>query len=579
MHDAGRWASLDAHLPQSVRAYLEDRFWRPIEAQASLEVLVDDASFFADPGRHPAMFADHGVVHVRDVADALVRLVDTVDGVLLARRPPDRRRFVEAYGVAAAYIHDIGMVDMSPVGRRVHAVYAAHAAFWPDVDPLVQHLLGPGAVGSRLAAVAARAPFRVPLETVVREMLSLAAAHSKSTVPAPVLDDRPAFRRLMQRMVFTSLEDHRAAGRSPLASDTSPVRPGALAASYADPADAYAWLAAAGGPQADLADDVVDALRALRSADVLRQRGTALRTSGGYEVCFDARTAHAVCTMRPADGGAAYVITYDDDRGAGEANISVALVTPQGHLRIAFHRGDFADGDVAQRAAASVAGAILDIQADVIPSFGGVPARGLPRPTRRIGDVRIQLERPDDHPGFADDVLRALAALDPSLEPRLEAVAGVEAAAPAERARFYAGVPVDAEGPLAEVVVSEVGARGVATEAMDRATAFAEVCRTTVGAGEILVEAGSPPSFVYIPMGPGLLVHPGGGYAPAPLSAWVPVGTTGVIRRAERNSRIVAEQEVDVIMIPGERYAASWLRPLRPAELRDRLRAGAVAAR
>ena len=44
-------------------------------------------------------------------------------------------------------------------------------------------------------------------------------------------------------------------------------------------------------PQAELADDVVDALRALRAADVLRQRGTALRTSGGYEVFFDARTA------------------------------------------------------------------------------------------------------------------------------------------------------------------------------------------------------------------------------------------------------------------------------------------------
>ena len=43
--------------------------------------------------------------------------------------------------------------------------------------------------------------------------------------------------------------------------------------------------------------------------------------------------------MRPATGGAAYLITYDDHRGAGEANIRVAFVTPQGHLRVAFHRG------------------------------------------------------------------------------------------------------------------------------------------------------------------------------------------------------------------------------------------------
>ena len=51
----------------------------------------------------------------------------------------------------------------------------------------------------------------------------------------------------------------------------------------------------------------------------------------------------------------------------------------------------------------------------------------------------------------------------------------------------------------------------------------------------------------------------------------VPVGTTGVIRRAERNSEIVAEREVDVIMIPGELYARAWLRPLRVDELAARL--------
>ena len=573
MQEEGRWARLDEHLPRDLRAYLEDHFWRPIEAQATLEVLLADPLFFEDPGRHPAMFADHGVVHVRDVADGLVRLVDTIDGVLLASRPPERRRFVEAYGVAAAYLHDIGMVDMTPVGRRTHPVYAAHAAFWPDVDPLVRHLLAPGPVRDRLDEVAAHAPFRVPLETVVREMLSMTAAHSKSTVPAPVLDDRAAFRRLMQLLVFTSLEDHRAVDRTPVATDPWPDPIDAHSVHYADTADAYAWLSAADPHQAELADDVVDALRALRAADVLRQRGTALRTSGGYEVFFDARTADAVCSMRPANGGAAYLITYDDHRGAGEANIRVAFVTPQGHLRIAFHRGGFASGEVARRAAVSVAGAILDIQADVIPSFAGESARGLPRPERRVDDMRIQLERPDDHPSYADEVAQALAGLNPSLADRLEVVAGIESAPPPERARFYAARPVDVDDSLAEEIVRQVSTRGAATDRLDRGSAFAEVRRATIRPGEVLVAAGSPPAFVYIPMGPGLVVHPGGGYATSPLPPWVAVGTTGVIRRAERNATIVAEREVDVIMIPGERYAMTWLRPLRPSELRERLHA------
>jgi hypothetical protein len=78
---------------------------------------------------------------------------------------------------------------------------------------------------------------------------------------------------------------------------------------------------------------------------------------------------------------------------------------------------------------------------------------------------------------------------------------------------------------------------------------------------------------VYVPTGRGLVVRPDGGYAPRPLHPWIPVGTTGVIRRAERNAAIEAEDEVDVIMIPGELYARAWLHPLRPEELAERLRA------
>jgi hypothetical protein len=55
------------------------------------------------------------------------------------------------------------------------------------------------------------------------------------------------------------------------------------------------------------------------------------------------------------------------------------------------------------------------------------------------------------------------------------------------------------------------------------------------------------------------------------------VGTTGVIRRAERNSEIVAERTVDVIMIPGELYARAWLRPITAGELGARVRRPLVA--
>jgi hypothetical protein len=572
MTEDGGLAVLDGILTPAVRGYLEDRFWRPIEAQASLEALRDDPAFLASPGSHPAMFADHGVVHVRDVAIGLIRLLETIDGVLLPERPGPRRRFVEAYGVAATYLHDIGMVDLTPVGRRTHPQFAAHAAFGPDATPLVDHLLGPGAVRDRLDDVAARAPFATPLELVVREMLSLTLAHSKTTVPAAVLNDRVALRRLAQRVVFTDLDEIRAADRLPTPAADAPIPFDANVASYADPSQSFAWLSAASGPHAAVADDVVDALRALRAADVLRQRGMVLRTSGGFELCIDGETANAVCTLRPADGDAAYVISYHDPRCAGEANIKVAFVTPQGNLRVAFHRGAFGDDEAERRAAASVAGVVADIEADVIPSFDGRSAsEDLPPPTRSIDDVRIQLERPDDRPAFAQRVARALVDHDPALARRLETVANVEGAAPEERRRFYEAAPIHADDPRADEIVRRLAEHGADTAELDRDAAFAEVCQATIGPGEVLVEQGSPPSFVYVPTGPGLVVRPDGGYAPSPLHPWVPVGTTGVIRRAERNSKIVAERAVDVIVIPGDLYAREWLRPLRVDELLARL--------
>ena len=173
------------------------------------------------------------------------------------------------------------------------------------------------------------------------------------------------------------------------------------------------------GPQDELADDAIDAMRVLRAADVLRQRGTVLRTSGGFEVCMDAETAHAVCTLRPATGDAAFVITYDDPRGAGEANISEARVTRRGHLRIGFHRGQFSSPEATRRAVASTAGVVVDIEADVIPSFSRRQGRRRHDATEARTGQRCgsELERPADRPAFADEVAAEVVALRPALEP------------------------------------------------------------------------------------------------------------------------------------------------------------------
>ncbi len=568
--DEDPWSELDTYLPRAPRADIEERLWRPIEGRATLEVLCEDGTFFEDPGRHPAMFADHGVVHVRDVAVGLVRLVDVVDGVLLPERPPERKALVQAWGVALAYLHDVGMVDMSRIGRRTHALHAAHVAFAPEADALVEHLLSPGPVRDELDLIERVDPFGVPLDTVVREVLSLAAAHSKSTVPGGVLVDPGALSSLMHGIVFTSMADHRAAAGAP-AGDSGPAPWGHRSITHPSPLRAYGWLAATSGPRADFVDDVIDAVRALRVADVLRQRGTALRTSGGFVVFFDARPGRAVCTLRPVDGRSAYVMTYDDHRGGGEANIKTARVTPQGDLRVAFHRGSFASAAAARRAADSVADAILDIWADVAPAFRDVRPRGLPPPARSADGMSLLLERPGDDPSFADLVREVVGAAAPADSGRIQVVHDLEGAAPAERSRYECAEPVAPRGTLANDVVAQLGKHGSDTSAMVREDAFAEVRRTRLSGGEVLVEQGSPASFVYIPLAPGLVVRPLGGYADAELHPWVPVGVTGAVRRASRNAAIVARHGVDVLVVPSELFVASWLHPLEPDQLRDRL--------
>lgn len=563
-------STLDPHLPPDLREHLEESLWRPIERRAKLETLLGDPDFLADPAAHPAMFADHGVVHVRDVAAGVVGLAERVDGLFLPARPPARLRLLQTLGVAMAYIHDAGMVDMTPVGRATHALYAAHLAFTPQVDPLVDHLLSPGPVRDRLEEVDAAAPFGMPLEAVVREVLSLAVAHSKSKVPAQVLCEPEELAGRLRAIVFTPMAQHRAAaggcgGQAPTAAGLHLDRE----VDHPAPALAYAWLAAPGGPAAALADDVVDAVRVLRAADVLRQRGSSLRTSGGYEAFFDARTGRAVCTLRPADGRAAYLITYDDPRVAGEANISMAVLTRQGHLRIAFHRGAFVDEEASGRAAASAAEVVLDIWADVAPSFQRVRARDLPPPAHRPEDMRIYLERPADRPGFADLVARAVRAADPRQGEDVVVVHDVGSAEPTERRRYGRARHVDPQEPLAARVLTQVGEHGSDLSHLTPEAAFVEVRCARVRAGEELVRAGSPPTFVYLPLGPGLVVHPTGGYPPAELHPWVPVGVTGAVRRAPRNGRIVAVRDVEVLMVPSEEFVTTWLRPLRAEQLAE----------
>ena len=335
-------ASIDRHLSADVRSLLEERFWRPVVEGSTLEALRAGGAVEWAANGHPALFADHGIVHVRDIAAGVVELAATVEGVLLPVRPGDRREFVVALAVLLTYVHDVGMHDPTPAGRRIHALYAAHVPFAGEMDDVLDRLVDDdGVVVRRIAAVNAVAPFGVAPGVVLRELVSLAVAHSKSTVPAALLADPTGLRTVMQHVVLTDLEHHRDSVAMPTPDDM----PGELGVNgrwYSDPArDAYAWLDSPHAAHRALVDDAIDAVRLLRAADALRQRGTTLRTAAGYEIFIDADSGAAVFALRTAGNDRLLLLRADSPMSAGEANLRCAFVTPHGNLRIAFHRGRF----------------------------------------------------------------------------------------------------------------------------------------------------------------------------------------------------------------------------------------------
>lgn len=539
--------ALDDAVPAALRERVEQRYWAPIGDAAALERFIDDPALHAAPDRHPALFSDHGVVHVRDIAASAASLAARAHGVLLPARDEPTRQFVRRLAVLLAYFHDIGMVDPTPAGRRVHPQFAAQTVLGAGFDELAHALwhADAGGLRSRLASLPGDP------RPVAREAMALALAHSKSAVPAPVLDDPAALRALMQRACLTDLQALMGGGDAP----------SAVAARYAATgSEPFAWLVDAQPAWQAFTAEVIDAVRILRAADALRQRGTTLRTSAGYEICTDRETGEAVVGLRTADQRQHLLLRFHNPISAAEANIRSTMLADDGSLCVEFWRGSFVRDGVRDALLAVTADVIADIEADALGSFAG-------------GSRQVRLAAPDDDPHFADEVAVQLAARHARLAGRLHVVpAEPEAPCETEAAWAGAGHVLEADEAAHDAIFERLAAHGLNVDAIDRRAALAGTRRVRVEAGRTVIEPGSRATFVVVPLEPGLELQPTGGWPAQPLHPWIPLGVTGVVRGGERNAGVVARQAVDLLLIGGEHYVAAWFRPYDLAALRARLR-------
>ncbi len=598
---------LDRYLSPAVRATIDQRYYARINAQSQLSQALNDPIFLPNLSGHTALISDHGVVHVRDVAQQILQVLEAINGVLISERPADRLEWMKGYGVMVAYVHDIGMIDFSAFGRVMHPEYATQAVFGLEFDDIFDALVQSdnGQLIGRLARLEQAGALDQTPQIVLREMLGMANCHSKSKIPVKTLNDFKELRDAMQLTAITDLhylycqhevqkarraltaaqqeqsdqaeiDRFASAFQATEAALETAARSGSVSRSrqkwlrqvYVDfEHDAFRWLESQHPDVQQLALDVIDTLRALRCADALRQRGTVLKTSGEYEVFVDQHTANAIYALRH-DDDRLFLLEISEYLSAGEANIASGELGQDGNLRISFHRGRFGSPDTTQYAAYCAALVVNDVQMDVIGSFQQAAAHndgGLSH-SKAADDIQILLEAVDDNLEFAELVRHKLVQINPLAASRTRTVPSLQNTSAQERARYLAADELDWDIARRRAVLDRISASGHKTQAIDLVEGFQDVKSIELSAGETLIEAGSPAGFVYIPLGEGLQIIPLGGYQAFFVRAWIPLGITGVIRGAARNATVVATQDLSLLMIPKDVYLKHWHHTYSPQE-------------
>jgi len=593
----GRRVDYQRYLPASFRAFIEEQFYERISAQARLRNLKADPEFLRDPSRHIGLYSDHGPVHVRDVACRYLQVLDRVDGALIPKRDYHDLEFMRVFGLHLVYLHDIGMRDFTTFGRFMHPEFAARYVFSEAFDPMLQLLWRENAGNLPWMLLNQfREQSKQEQQLRFRELLSMSVAHSKSKFPIAVLNDAGAIAQHMRHILRTPLptlyeqqmrarimktennEEQREQQLRSLEQEMptffAKADPLPLSKYYRSGSDAaYCWLNQPAHHRLLL--NVQDSLRCLRAADALRQRGTVLRTSAGYEIFVDQHSANAIYALRGEGNQELYLLETTKALNAGEANLSSSEFDQEGNLRIALHRGLFRSAEITQRAAYNAAVVIDDIQADTIQSFDrgvaaetAVPWFGEQR--CRFENIHIVIEGTQDNPAFAKMVIEALVDLNPAIEQRIRRSVSLQGADLQEVERYLDGVDLGEAYPdstAQRALVDKIRSAGVFSEDPDWDAALTDVKVIDIQQGTVLMRAGSPAGFVYLPIQPGLVVHPLGGYHQEPASAWVPVGNTGVIRGADRNAEVVAARPLRLLVIPRERYLDYWHRPFNASNL------------
>jgi len=497
---------------------------------------------------------------------------------------------MKAFGFIMVYLHDIGMRNFSAFGRAIHPEFAAQEVFTEAFDEIIDQIWSDniGDLAWRISSLLDSGDIGGDPKTIIRECLALSLTHSKSKVPIAVMNDPVRLRRALMESIGTPLHlgylkyclkkaerlhketpgrdvtiaKARKALEEYLVSEGAQLETDAHVARHYQnfEADSFSWIVASGARAREFLLDITDALRCVRAADSLRQRGTTFKTSGGCEIFVDQHSANAIFALRTEDNSKMVLLQSQELISAGEANLGSSAITPDGNLRVTFNRGAFTQPGAVDLAVESVVFVIHDIQADAVQSFDrhGPLTEGMPRPPKAASEMRIIIEGVHDNHEFARKVCALIRAKHPEIAHRTETAPSLQGVREQERDLYMSGRPVHWERRERQRLLDDLVRFGHRSTTMNVDKAFKHTRLVSVRSGDVVLEAGTPPGFVFIPLDEGLRIAPLGGYQTVPAPSRVPLGNTGVIRGDVRNARVFAEKAVELLMIPKDVYLDEW---------------------
>lgn len=424
---------VQAYLPQWFQDIIDKNYYKKIEESLVFEKIIHDPKFLESPFDHIALYTDHGMVHVKNTTKLLLELIPKVNGILMPKRDADRLNFLKGCGSLLGYIHDIGMIKLI---RGIHAEFVVHEVFSSRFDQIIDLIWQKNVAGVpwKILTLIREQGLSLEPKIFLREVLALAYCHSKSAVSMDEINDRVKLRNNMHYCLTHTLDEifiqkeinklkqHIAQKTMEKNSAQQLIHELKMAeAEYAKlqnkaelhhreqelsryyknhkkfSEEAYSWLTMTSKEMAEFTEDIVDTLRLLRCADALRQRGTDLKTSGGYQIFINQHTANAVYALKSVDG-VLFLLEGDHALNASEANLASVTLTRDGDFIFSFYHGAFLTTDATQRAIQNLVILINDIKADVIDSF--YRQENGKTYDKKNREIFILLETTEDNPSF-----------------------------------------------------------------------------------------------------------------------------------------------------------------------------------